>query len=131
MEPSNYRSSLKNARGLGSAHEGTHHFWIQRMSALALIPLSVWFVISLVSRLIGADREAVANWLHSPIIALLMAIFVLSLFLHARLGVQTIIEDYVHGEAKKLVSLVLSNGLNLLLCAASVFAIARLYFVGM
>ncbi len=130
MKPANYRSHLKNVRGLGAAHDGTHHFWIQRLSAVALIPLSLWFVINLATLLVGGDRTVVAQWFANPITALLMALFVTALFLHARLGIQTVIEDYMHCEVRKLVVLIFCNALNLTLCAASLFAIARLHFVG-
>jgi succinate dehydrogenase / fumarate reductase membrane anchor subunit len=130
MKNSRFRSELKNVRGLGSAHEGTHHFWVQRMSALALVPLTVWFMINLVTQMLGANREQLAHWFNNPLHAFFTAIFLIALFLHARLGLQTIIEDYVHCETSKLALLVGTNTLNLLLCAASLFAVARLHFFG-
>ena len=128
MKPSHYRTELKNVRGLGAAHDGTHHFWVQRVSALALVPLSVWFMIELVTRLSGSERPELIGWFHHPVNALLTAILVTLLFWHSRLGVQVIIEDYAHTRSKKLVLLLLGSGLNLLLCGGALLAIAHLHF---
>lgn len=130
MKLSSTRTHLKNARGLGAAHDGTHHFWIQRVTAVALIPLTLWFVTKLAMALVGEEREAVASWLSGSVSALMMALFVVALFTHARMGIQTIIEDYVHTPARKLPLLVFSGGIHLTLCGACLFAIARLHFVG-
>ena len=127
---SSYRSTLKQARGLGSGHAGTGHFWLQRVTAVMLIPLSIWFMVKLTLALAGQDRMVVADWLHEPISALLLTIFMVAMILHARLGIQTIIEDYVHGEGCKLVMLLLNSGIKLLLVAASVMAIVHLHFNG-
>jgi succinate dehydrogenase / fumarate reductase, membrane anchor subunit len=124
------RTPIKRARGLGSSHSGTHHFWLQRLSALALIPLSIWFIVALMTELIGADRAGVAAWLQGPVTALLLASLVVALFVHARLGMQTIIEDYVHCGAKKIAALLTLNILIYGFAAASLMAIARLHFFG-
>lgn len=124
------RASMKTVRGLGSAHAGTHHFWVQRVSAVALIPLSIWFMVEMVSTLLGADRAAVALRFASPYVALAMLAFMLALAMHARLGIQVIIEDYVHGEAKKIVLLMGVNALAILIAVTSIFAIVRLHFIG-
>ncbi len=129
-EKNRFRSHLKTVRGLGAAHEGTEHFWLQRTSALALIPLSIWFVGKLMSMLVGADRSAVAAWFTDPVVAILMAVFLVALFTHARLGMQVIIEDYVHSPTKKMLLLAINNGIKPLLCLACLFAIARLHFIG-
>lgn len=125
-----YRSNLKVVRGLGAAHDGTHHFWVERISALALVPLTVWFMINLVGQLVTADRVATATWFAQPMHAILMAIFAVLMFVHSRLGVQVIIEDYVHCEGKKLALLLLNKTLHLLLGAGTVFAILHLHFNG-
>lgn len=128
---SRFRSHLKNVRGLGAAHSGTEHFWLQRTSALALIPLSVWFMAKLMGMLVGADRAVVAEWFKDPVVAILMGVFLVALFTHARLGMQVIIEDYVHNETRKMLLLAINNGIKPLLCLACLFAIARLHFIGM
>ena len=125
-----FRSPLKQVRGLGPSGEGTHHFWLQRMTALALIPLCIWFLYSLIAVLLAAEQTTVALWFHSPINALLMAIMVVALFLHARLGIQIIIEDYVHCECAKITMLIVNSALKILLCVASLAAIAHLHFTG-
>jgi len=89
------RSSLGRARGLGSAKEGVGHWWAQRLTAIALVPLSIWFVISAVS-LTGADHAAFQAWMGIFGNALLMILTVTVLFYHAALGMQVVIEDYVH-----------------------------------
>ena len=124
------RTPIKRARGLGSANEGTGHFWVQRVTAIALIPLTVWFMVELVSRLIGADRAGVALWLSHPLVALAMAALVVAMFWHAKLGIQVIIEDYVHHEGKKLATLLTCSALIYGFGAASLAAIARLHFIG-
>jgi succinate dehydrogenase / fumarate reductase membrane anchor subunit len=92
----NLRDPLAIARGLGSAKDGSNHWWIQRLTAVALLLLGPWFVF-LALGLIGADQASVRASLGQPMNASLMLAFVLSLFWHARLGLQVVIEDYVHG----------------------------------
>lgn len=116
------RSPLGRARGLGSAREGTAHWWAQRLTALALVPLTLWVVMSLVS-LIGADYSAVAGWLASPLTAVLMILLLAMTFHHAQLGVQVVIEDYVHNEALKIAGIIAVKFLALLLGLASIFAV--------
>ena len=119
---------LKRARGLGSAHSGTHHFWVQRLSALALIPLTVWFLIALVTRILGQDASSVQQWVHAPLVALALAALIIALFWHAKLGLQVIVEDYVHCEGKKIATLLVINLLVYGLGAAALLAIAHLHF---
>ncbi|MSO72495.1 MAG: succinate dehydrogenase, hydrophobic membrane anchor protein [Rhodospirillaceae bacterium] len=94
----NLRTPLGRARGLGSATEGLHHWWAQRLTALALIPLTVWFVAAVVG-LAGSDYEQFVNWLSTPYNASAMILFLGVSFHHAQLGMQVVIEDYVgnHG----------------------------------
>ncbi len=127
---SSIRTTLKAARGLGSSHDGTHHFWLERISALALIPLSIWFVIELVGLLIGGDRSVLSTWIQNPLSALLMAAFTFLLFFHSKLGIQVIIEDYVHHEGKKLATLLVSSAAHYLFGFAALASIARLHFIG-
>ena len=131
MEKSTHlRTPIKRARGLGSSHSGTGHFWLQRLSALALIPLSMWFMVVLLTRLIHADAASIGQWLHHPLVALAMAALILALFIHARLGIQTIIEDYIHNHVKKIIALLMLNIFTLGLGGASLMAIIKLHFVG-
>jgi succinate dehydrogenase / fumarate reductase, membrane anchor subunit len=130
LKPSSLRTPIKTARGLGSAHSGTHHFWVQRLSAVALIPLSIWFMVEILTNLIGADRTMVLQWFQRPLVALAVAAMVVALFVHARLGIQTVIEDYIHCEAKKIAALLLLNVFIFGFGAASLMAIVRMHFVG-
>lgn len=102
---SNLRSALGRARGLGSAKEGMHHWWAQRLTALALIPLTVWFVASLIG-LVGADHRAFVGWLANPVNATAMILFLAIAFHHAQLGAQVVLEDYVSGHALRTASVI-------------------------
>lgn len=95
------RSPLSKANGLGSAKHGFSHWWWQRVSAIALIPLTVWFVYSLIC-LVGADHVDATAWLSRPINATLMLIFVLTALFHGQTGLQVIIEDYIHTKWQNL-----------------------------
>jgi succinate dehydrogenase / fumarate reductase membrane anchor subunit len=118
------RSPLGRARGLGSAKSGVHHFWVQRLTAIALIPLTLWFVFS-VAQLAGADYGAVKWWVSHPSVAVTLALFLAVSFYHAALGVQVVIEDYVGSEAWKLTLLVLVKFGLAVLGAASIFAVLK------
>ncbi len=120
------RSPIARARGLGSAKEGTGHWWHQRVSAVALLALVVWFVVSLLM-LTGADWATASGWLSNKVNAGLMLLLIVFLFYHLKLGLQVVIEDYVHGEAMKIVSLLLMSGACLavgLACALAVLDVA-------
>lgn len=98
------RSGLGRARGLGAAKAGYHHWWAQRLTAVALVPLTIWFIFSLIG-LLGAPHEAVVNWLSSPIVLVLMLALIAAMFHHMQLGLQVVIEDYVKGDTCRMVSL--------------------------
>lgn len=100
-----FRTPLNQVRGLGSAKEGTHHWWLQRLTAVALIPLSLWFVASLIT-IADADYLSVVQWMRSPIVTVLLLCLIWVLFHHAQLGVQVVLEDYVHSEWLKVTSIV-------------------------
>lgn len=119
------RTPLARARGVGSARQGTSHFWAQRVSAIALIPLCLWFVYSMLA-LRGSPYEAVHAWIAQPAAALLFGMFVVSLFYHAQLGLQVVIEDYVHTRWLKVSSLVLLKLLSMLLAAAAILSLLRI-----
>jgi succinate dehydrogenase / fumarate reductase membrane anchor subunit len=123
------RSPLGRVRGLGSAKEGVTHFWHQRLTAVALVPLTIWFVISVIS-LAGADLAAYHAWIALPGNTTLMIILIGMVFYHGALGVQMVIEDYVHGEGAKLVSLIVMKLAALLLAVFSAVAVLRVAFAG-
>ena len=116
-------------RGLGSAKEGVAHWWAQRLTAVALVPLILWFVVSLIS-LVGAEQEAVKQWISAPWVSILLMILVAAMFHHAQLGVQVVLEDYIHTEWLKLGSIMLVKFGAATLFAASVFAILKISFSG-
>ena len=121
------KSDLARVRGLGSAKDGTHHFWHQRLTAIALIPLSLWFVASLICAVNGTYFEVI-SWISQPHVTTLLVALSAALFYHVKLGLQTVVEDYVHTEWLKLVSVI---GLNLgvTLCGlVSIVAILKISF---
>ena len=123
------RTPLKNVRRLGSAHEGADHFWKQRVTAVANLVLCLFLVVLLVS-LAGQDHAVVRKTLASPLVALPLLLLVLSGMIHMRLGMQTIIEDYVPSEGKKMVFLMLNTFFSILIGAATIFAVLKLSLVG-
>lgn len=126
---SDMRTPLARVRGLGSAREGTGHFWLIRLSAIALVPLA-FFVIGWIVSLRGADYAQVKASLSFPPTALVVGLFVLVSLYHMRLGMQLIIEDYAHNELNKLALLILNTFFTILIGAASVFALLQIAFGG-
>ena len=124
-----YRTPLGRVRGLGSAKEGTHHWWAQRVTAIALVPLTVWIVVSILM-LAGADRGAIADWLANPVTAGLMVMTILAAFHHGQLGLQVVIEDYVHNEAWKIGLLVFVKLAALLFGGIGIVSVLMLAFGG-
>ena len=125
----NLRSDLGKVRGLGSAKEGTSHWWMQRVTAVALIPLTLWFVWSIFT-LVGLDRAVFANWLNENQNLTLLILFVGALFYHMQLGLQVVIEDYVHGETNKTVTLLLNLFVAVLFGLSAVIALLKIAFGG-
>lgn len=123
------RSPLARVRGLGSAKDGTGHWWAQRLTALALVPLTLWFCISVVT-MIGAGHAAVAAWAGSPLVAGLLILLIVATFYHGALGLQVVIEDYVHAEMSKLVLLLIVKATALVLGLAGVLSVLTLLFAG-
>jgi succinate dehydrogenase / fumarate reductase membrane anchor subunit len=119
------RTPLARARGLGSAKAGVAHFWHQRLTAIRLVPLTVWFVWS-VARFAGAPYAEVLEFLHNPFNAGAILLFVLAGLYHMVLGVQVVIEDYIHKEGTKLALLLLTNFAAFALGAVCVIAVLRI-----
>ena len=121
------RTPLKNVRRLGSAKEGTDHFWRQRLTSVAtllLLPFMFWFVFAL----IGADYEMARQTLGNPVVAILLLLFIVASIVHMRIGMQVIIEDYVHAEGAKVALLMMNTFFSVLIGLACAFAILRLSF---
>jgi succinate dehydrogenase / fumarate reductase membrane anchor subunit len=120
------QTPLARARGLGSAKEGVHHWWAQRLTAIALVPLSLWFIYSLVA-VTGAEYTVVIAWLGQPINAVLMLLFLFSLYYHAALGVQVVIEDYIDSEWQKIACLILVKFLVFLAGISAAISVLKIY----
>jgi succinate dehydrogenase / fumarate reductase, membrane anchor subunit len=126
---SDLRTPLSRARGLGSARQGVHHWWAQRITAVALIPLVVWFAISLIM-LSGADYAVVRAWIGSPVVMVLLTLTIVIGLHHGQLGMQEVVEDYVHSEGLKLTLIVLLRFTAVFFGLAAIVAILRIGFGG-
>jgi len=120
---------IRRVRGLGSARTGAHHWIIQRITAVSNLVLVLWLIASLLF-LPGLDYGAVTGWLAHPLVAVPMMLMLVSIFWHLKLGLQVLIEDYVHEEASKLFALLLLNFYAIAGPALGVFAIAKIAFTG-
>ena len=123
------QSDLARARGLGSAKEGVGHWWAQRITAVALVPLGLWFVISALS-LGGLDLAGFKSWLNAPGNLLLMILFVVCGFYHMMLGIQVVVEDYVHTESSKVTLLVLNTLGTVFIGASCIVALLKVALGG-
>ena len=115
-------SRLNKARGLDSAKDGTGHWWVQRITAVVLIPLGLWFAISLL-RLPNGDYSAVRSWLAEPLNSILMILLIVSVLHHSQLGIQVVVEDYVHNEQVKVLVLALSKVWHIALAVAATYSL--------
>jgi len=122
MTASRMRSPLGRAIGLGSAKEGVEHWWLQRITAMALVPLGLWFVIAIVG-LLGADLDTVREWVGHPLAAIVLVLTLIAAFYHAALGLQVVIEDYVHAEFTKLGLVIVARLSCFALAVAGIFAV--------
>jgi succinate dehydrogenase / fumarate reductase membrane anchor subunit len=118
---------LARVRGLGAAKSGTEHFWRQRLTAVANVPLTIAFVLILVS-LLGRNHAAAAQILGSPLVAIIMLLFILSITVHMRIGMQVVIEDYIHDEPRRLILLMANTFFSLAVALASAYGILKLSF---
>lgn len=123
------RSKLGRVRGLGSTREGVHHWWAQRMSAVALLPLTLWFIYSLIN-LTGSDYASFHAWLSEFGNAVFMVLFLVATFHHAQLGLAVVIEDYVHNEMWKMGMMLFVKYGSVLFAASGIFAVLKISLAG-
>ncbi len=119
------RSPLGRARGLGSARAGATHWWVQRLTSLALVPLTLWFICAIV-RMIGATRDDVVSWMAGPLPIVLLIALVIATFHHLQAGLQVVIEDYVHRDWLRVGSILVIKAIALLLALACIVSTLRL-----
>ena len=121
------RSDLGKVRGLGAAHDGTQHFWMQRVTAVANVPLVIFLLYFVISHL-GLPRAAVVASLKNPAAAIALSLAVVSITWHMKLGLQMVIEDYVHGHGAKIAALLLNLFYAFILAALGLYAILKMSF---
>ena len=121
------KSPLNQVLGLGSAKEGTSHWWHQRLTAVALVPLGLWFAIALLGLDLGS-YDALVEWIRDPLTAVLLSLSVTCLAYHSWLGIQVVVEDYVGPKGGRIVALLLSSFAHAFLLAASLFAVLKIAF---
>ena len=120
---------IARVRGLGSAEAGAHHWFLERLTSVSTLLLLVWLVVALL-RLPDVEHRTLAMWLASPLGAVPMLLLVISTFWHLKLGLQVVVEDYVHDEGNRIFSLILINFAAILAAAFAIFAILRIAFAG-
>ena len=121
------RSPLGRVLGAGAAHDGVRHWWLQRLTSIALVPLTVWFVVSLLA-LPSLGYGTLVAWMSQSWTALLLILLVLTAAWHSQLGVRVVVEDYVHGTGARTLTLVVLGFAHVLLAAAGVFAVLKVAF---
>ena len=126
-ERAHIRTPLARVRGTGAAKSGTDHFWLQRLTAIANIPLTIAAVIVLIM-LLGRNQAAVAQILGTPLVAIIMLLFIVSTIVHMRIGMQVIIEDYVHDDFAKLALIMANTFFCIAVGLASAYGIFKLSF---
>lgn len=119
------RTALAKARNHGSAREGVHHWWLQRLTALALVPLVFWFAISVLG-LVGASHDRFVDWVSNPLVAALLIAMLAATFYHAAIGLQVVYEDYISNHLRRLIVDVVTKFTLTLLGLVSVVAVLRL-----
>lgn len=126
---SNLRTPLSQVKGLGSAKEGTGHFWVQRLTAIGLVPMVIWVAFA-VARLPSMSQADIQTWLGNPFSAVMMILFLVASFWHAKLGLQVVIEDYVSDHAVRTVAIIAVNLLTVALAVVGVFSVLHIAFTG-
>ncbi len=119
------QTPLARARGLGTAKKGVQHWWWQRLTAVVLVPLCLWFIGTIVT-MQANDYSTVVNWIQSPLVSGLLVFLIAASFYHAQLGLQVVIEDYVHSEGVKITVLVVTQFLMVLLALTAVVAVLKI-----
>jgi succinate dehydrogenase / fumarate reductase membrane anchor subunit len=125
--PADFRTPLARVRGLGAARSGTEHFWLQRMTAVANVPLTICFIVIVMS-LLGRNQATAQQTLGTPLVAILMLLFIGSVTNHMRLGMQIIIEDYVHGETLRPLCIMANMFFCVVVALASAYGLFKLSF---
>ncbi len=120
-------TAIDRVRGLGSAKSGAHHWWLERLTSVSTLVLVVWLLVSLL-RLPRLDHEMVTQWLSSPVAAVPMLLLIVSTFWHGKLGLQVLIEDYVHEDGLKLFSITLLNFFVIAVGAFAFFSVLKIAF---
>jgi len=129
VHSSDLRTELGKVKGLGSAKHGVSHWMWQRLTAIAMVPLSIWFICAVVGSLLSPDVVQVATWFSSPLHAIPLVLLLLALFIHAKLGVQVVIEDYVHTPFMKYALLLLNKLVCYVFIVISIMAVLKLHFL--
>ena len=124
-----YRTPLKRAQGLGASHHGTSHWWMQRLSAVAMVPLMLWLVVGLATHT-GGGYEGTVGWLGNPVNAVVLIVAFAVLFYHASLGLQVVLEDYVSHKGVRLALVTGVRFLAVLLAVSAIFALLTIAFGG-
>jgi succinate dehydrogenase / fumarate reductase, membrane anchor subunit len=123
------RSPISRVTGLGTAKEGLGHWWSQRVTSVALLPLGLWFVVSLL-RMPNLGHDLVTTWMAMPLNAVLLLLLIGTLVYHSQLGVQVVVEDYVHHHGLKVATLMLLTFAHVVVAALAIFAVLRVAFGG-
>lgn len=123
---SDLRTPLARVKGLGSARDGTSHFWHQRLTALLLIPLALWIGFAIAA--LPLEHAALVDWVQQPLVTVALVLLLIAVFYHAQLGLQVIIEDYISSHAKRTVVLLLSNLLCLFFGTVGVISVLKIAF---
>lgn len=118
------QTPLARVRGLGSAKQGSHHWWVQRVTAIALVPLCIWFVVSIL-KLSSMEFTEVRVWMANPLVSVLLVMMLFALYYHAYLGLQVVIEDYIDSEWQKITSLLLVKFLSLFAGLISIYSVLK------
>ncbi len=119
------RSELGRVRGLGSAKSGVAHWWAERVTSIALVPLTIWFICAAV-RLVGASHDEVLNWVASPVTIVLLICLLLATFYHMQLGLQVVVEDYVHVDSARFALLLLIRAVCFVAALAGIVSVLKM-----